>query len=266
MRAMENEEVLVAEVRGRVGVVTFNRPSAANSLTPQLLSMLRRTLMAWRESGQVRAVVITGAGDRAFSAGYDVGSIPVPGSGDTVDAIHPMGDVLEVLKDFPYPTIAMIRGFCLGAGLNLALCCDIRIATDTATLGMPPARLGVVYDIAGIHQILRVVGSPRAREILLGGRRYRAPAAERMGLIDHVFDAAEIETETFALAEEIAANAPLAVTGMKRVLNLLDTAVQLSDEARAEAERLFLGSLSSADAQEAKLAFREKRAPVFVGR
>ena len=87
-----------------------------------------------------------------------------------------------------------------------------------------------------------------------------------MGLVDHVFDAADIETETFALAEEIAANAPLAVTGMKRVLNLIDNSVQLSDQARAEAERLFLGSLSSADAKEAKLAFREKRAPVFVGR
>ena len=263
---MENDDVLVAEVRGRVGVVTFNRPSAANSLTPQLLGLLRRTLMAWRESGQVRAVVITGSGDRAFSAGYDVGSIPVPGSGDKVDDIHPMGDVLEVLKDFPYPTIAMIRGFCLGAGLNLALCCDIRIATDTATLGMPPAKLGVVYDIAGIQQILRVVGSPRAREILLGGRRYRGPAAEQMGLVDHVFDIADIETETFALAEEIAANAPLAVTGMKRILNLIDTSVQLSEDARAEAERLFLGSLSSEDAKEAKLAFREKRPPVFVGR
>ena len=210
---------LLSERRGAVGVITFNRPERRNALSPQLLDELCRVLAGWAERGEVRAVVITGAGFEAFSAGYDIRAIETVGpAGQARDADGPRGTPFEralaAVRDFPYPTIAMINGHCFGGALHLALCCDLRIAADHITMGMPPAKLGVVYGAEGLWQFLQVLGSARTRELLFTGRSYRGAELRRLGIVEHWVNADQLAPTVFALAEEIGRNAPLALRGI----------------------------------------------------
>jgi enoyl-CoA hydratase/carnithine racemase len=170
------------------------------------------------------------------------------------------------VKNFPYPTIAMVNGHCFGAALNLALCCDLRIGADGIAVGMPPARLGVVYPPDGMAQFVHVLGMARAREVFFTARTYRGADAQAMGLVDRLVPASELEATTFEFAEEIAANAPLALKGLKRTLNLIEASAGLSEDARREAANLFAAALQSEDAKEAQKAFIAKRKPRFAGR
>jgi enoyl-CoA hydratase len=165
-----------------------------------------------------------------------------------------------------YPAIAMINGHCFGGALNLALCCDLRTGADDAAIGMPAARLGVVYPCDGIAQFVQVLGMARARQVFFTAHTYRGAEAQAMGLVDRLVPRAELERVTFALAEAIAGNAPLALKGIKRTLNLLEAAAPLSGDARREAEALMAAAFQSEDIKEGQLAFMEKRPPHFVGR
>jgi enoyl-CoA hydratase/carnithine racemase len=266
---MSEENELLAERREHVGIVTFNRPRRRNALTPAMLIGLHETLDRWAMEGDVRTVVFTGAGDKAFSAGFDILAIPTDPDPDAARRLregNPLELGLESVKRFPYPTIAMLNGHCFGGALNLALCCDLRVAADDIAVGMPPARLGVVYPHAGIAQFASVLGMARARELFFTGRTYRGEELREMGLVGRMVPRAELEATTFSLAAEIAANAPLALRGLKRVLDLVESAATLSDEARDEAQELMAAALQSDDAREGQRAFLEKRKPRFAGR
>ncbi len=262
------DESLLAAVEGEVGTITFSRPERRNALTPGMLVALHLVLTRWVEANEVRVVVLTGAGDRAFSAGYDIRSIPTAANPDIERAMresNPLELGLASVRNFPYPVIARMRGACFGAALNLAMCCDIRVGADDIVIGMPPAKLGLVYPAAGIAHFVSVLGSAKAREVFFTGRSYRGAEAREMGLVDHVVPVPEFDVVVAALADEIAANAPLALRGLKRVFALLESVAPLSAHARAEADALVAASFTSADALEGQAAFLEKRKPKFRG-
>lgn len=266
---MSEETNLVVEQRDRVGVVTFDRPERRNALSPTMLVRLHETLEQWAGEGKVRVVVVTGAGREAFSSGYDIAEIPTDISPETAKQLrgrHPLELALTSVKHFPYPTIAMLNGKCFGGALHLALCCDLRVGVDDVAVGMPAARLGIVYPSDGVAQFASVLGMARARELFFTGRTYRGEEVRELGLVSRLVPRAELESAVFELADQIAANAPLALRGLKRVLNLLELAAPLSDEARREAGVLAAESLRSEDAREAQRAFLEKRPARFVGR
>jgi enoyl-CoA hydratase/carnithine racemase len=251
-----------------VGIVTFNRPERRNALTPAMLLGLHDLLEGWGKDGEVRAVVFTGAGEKAFSAGFDIGVIPTrpdPELSRRLREQNPLTLGLAGVKRFPFPTLAMLNGACFGAALHLALCCDLRLAVDDVAVGMPPARLGLVYPADGIAQFASVVGMARARELFFTGRTYRGSEAKEMGLVGRLVPRAELEATAFGLAEEIAANAPLALRGLKRVIDLVESAAPLSAEASREAEALTAAAMQSEDAREGQRAFVEKRKPRFTG-
>jgi enoyl-CoA hydratase/carnithine racemase len=265
---MSDEKELLVERRERVGVITFDRPHRRNALTPAMLIELHDILEHWAADEEVRVVVLTGAGDKAFSSGFDIGAIPTDADPDLARRLreeNPLELGLRGVKQFPFPTIAMLNGHCFGAALNLAMCCDLRIGAEDIAVGMPPARLGLVYPADGIAQFASVLGMARARELFFTGRTYRGAELREMGLVGSLVPAAELETTTFALAEEIAANAPLALRGLKRVLDLVESAAQLSEPARAEAQGLVAAAMQSSDAREGQRAFVEKRKPNFTG-
>jgi enoyl-CoA hydratase/carnithine racemase len=244
---------LRSERRGQVGVITFDRPERRNALTPAMLLELHDVLDAWARAGEVRSVVFTGAGEKAFSSGFDIGVIPTdadPALERRLREENPLQRGLESVKRFPFPTLAMLNGHCFGAALHLALCCDLRVAADDVAVGMPPARLGLVYTADGIFQFASVLGMARAE----------------LGLVGRLVPRARLEEVTFGLAEEIAANAPLALTGMKRILDLVESTGGLSAEALAESEALTAAAMQSEDAREGQRAFLEKRKPRFTGR
>jgi enoyl-CoA hydratase/carnithine racemase len=258
---------LLSERRGHVGVVTFDRPERRNALTPAMLFGLHDVLERWAKIGEVRAVVFTGAGG-AFSSGFDIGSIPTNPDPDLARRLreeNPLEVGLRSVKRFPFPTIAMLGGPCFGAALHLALCCDLRVGADDVAVGMPPARLGIVYPPDGIAQFASVLGMARARELFFTGRTYRGEEVREIGLVERLVPRAELEATTFALAEEIASNAPLALRGLKRVLDLVESAGGLGDAARAEAQELVAAALQSEDAREGQKAFLDKRKPRFTG-
>jgi enoyl-CoA hydratase/carnithine racemase len=266
---MSESGELLTDVRGRIGVLTINRPERRNALSPRLLIDLHETLEAWAREDEIRSVVIRGRGEKAFSSGYDILAIPTDVTPETASRLregNPLKLGLESVKNFPYPTIAMLNGHCFGGAVHLALCCDLRIGAEDIAVGIPPARLGVVYPHEGIAQVAQVLGMARAREVFFTGRSYRGEALREIGLVDRLVPRSELEATTYGLAEEIAGNAPLSLKGMKRILNLIEESVALSGEARREAEALFAAALRSEDAKEGQKAFIEKRRPSFVGR
>lgn len=264
-----SSSVLLSERRGHVGILTFNRPERRNALSPALLEQFCDVLAHWSADGDVRAVILTGAGDKAFSAGYDIGAIetvgPAAESRDGGPRSTPFDRALAAIRHFPYPTIAMINGHCFGGALHLALCCDLRMAADHISIGMPPAKLGVVYGAEGLSQFIQVLGSARAREMFFTGRSYRGAALRELGIAHHWLSADQLVAETFALAEEISRNAPLALRGIKRIMNIVE-APAVSAEARAETARLVAESFASEDLKEGQAAFLAKRAPRFSGK
>ncbi len=266
---MSESTTIITETRGAVGTISLNRPERRNALSPEMLLALHDVLGGWASSGDIRALVIRGAGDKAFSAGYDIAAIPTnldPESERLLREKNPLEIGLESVKNFPYPTIAMLNGHCFGGALNLAMCCDIRIAVEDALIGMPPAKLGVVYPPDGIAQFVQVVGMSRAREIFFTGHSYKGAQVLEMGLADRMISRSELQGAVYELAEEIAGNAPLALRGLKRIMNMLEAKILLDGPARAEAESLVAEAMSSEDIREGQMAFLEKRKPAFKGR
>ncbi len=257
-------ETLLEARRGRVAVFTFNRPEKRNALDPELLFALGDRLAALAAEGDIRCVVLRGAGDEAFSAGYDIGRIP-GGRDRPPRQGNPLDYGLQAVHDFPYAVIAMIRGFALGAGCHLAAACDLRLASATARFGMPPVKLGVVYPVEGYRLFVRLVGLAAAKELFLTGRQIDASRALEIGLVHRVLPDDELEPYTMALAEEIAEeNAPLAVRASKRILDRLSEG-PLSEEDEREFRRLMAEAFASHDLREARAAFAEKRRPRFSG-
>jgi len=266
---MTEQGILLTEIRNYVGTLTFNRPERKNALSPELLLMIHKTLEEWGLSDEVRVVVFTGGSGKAFSSGYDIAAIPTemnPELAELMKTHNPLELALNTVAQFPNPTIAMMNGYAFGAGLNLAMCCDMRIAQSDISVGMPPAKLGLVYHPEGIRQFIEVVGMAKARDIFFTGRTYKDTEALHMGLVDRLVQAAELTSITYGIAEEIAANAPLSLKGTKKILAMFRERVRLTEKQIAEADRLIGEAFNSDDLKEGMAAFFEKRKPRFTGR
>jgi enoyl-CoA hydratase/carnithine racemase len=263
----DSEELLVHK-NGAVCTLVINRPEKRNLLTPRCLFHMAKTAQALAEEDKVRVLVIRGSGNEAFSAGYDISALPVNPSSqqeDTLQETPPLEEALRAIQAFPYPVIAMLNGYAYGAGCELAITCDIRIAAKHIKMGMPPAKLGLVYPYAGYRRFMRVLGFSRTLEVFLTARHYDAETCVLMGLANHVVPEKELEPYTNALAREITENAPLSLRGMKSALHKIAEHPILVEQEK-EIQRLFIQSLKSRDVQEARRAFQEKRKPRFEGR
>jgi enoyl-CoA hydratase/carnithine racemase len=215
-----------------------------------------------------RCVIVTGA-HGMFSAGYDIGEIPDEEFEERAEALvaHPFTEAIEALEAFPYPTLAALPGHTIGGGLELALACDLRIAREEIKLGMPPAKLGLVYSHTGLRRFIDAIGAARTRELFLLGRYIPADVALEWGLVNRVASSERLEADTLDLAAELAGNAPLSQTGNKRVIAaLLDARDGLSPDVEAELIELRRASFASQDMREGMRAFAEKRPARWRGR
>lgn len=253
------------EDRALVRILTIDNPAKRNALDFQALDELEAACAA-AAADRVRCLVLRGAGEEAFSAGFDLGEMgQTSRHGQRPDeAVERTADALSAV---PCPTVAFLNGAAFGGGLELASTCDLRVAREGASLGLPPAKLGVVYPEGGIRRFLGLVGAARTRELFLVGRPIDASTALAWGLVNRLAPAGEAEALALVLAQEIAANAPLAVQGMKRILHLLEGTHErgLSEEERAEIAGLRRRAFESADLLEARRAREERRPPRFTG-
>ncbi len=207
--------------------------------------------------------MITGAGDKAFRSGYDIGSI----SGEEYDdGDHPFAEAMEAVKNHPLPVIAMINGHAFGAGLELAASCDVRVCADDAKLAVPPAKQGVTYGREGIRKLLALAGPGLTREMFLTGNPIDAERAREKGLVSHVVKREDLAEFTCSLARGISENAPLSMVSLKKTINILEAGKPLSKEEEELIRSLARKVRESEDSEEGKKAFAEKRKPVFGGR
>jgi enoyl-CoA hydratase len=253
--------VIHFEVDGAVGVATIDRVERRNALDAEHCDELRAALTTHPD---LRAVVVTGAGT-AFCAGADLGTRFADGGGRGADTFRPAFEVvLDTIVDYPAPVIAAIHGPAIGAGMQLAVACDLRIAGPKARLSIPGGNLGIVLSPTNITRLAVLVGQGAARDFLLTGRTVHAAEATTMGLVQRT--AEDPIAAARELAREIAALAPLTVRGHKRALNLVAAQAALGTAASAEVSALEAAAFASRDLEEGVAAFAEKRTPRFEGR
>jgi enoyl-CoA hydratase/carnithine racemase len=286
-RELAEGKLLIDEPAGGVVRLTISNPTKRNALDHPILNAITATLAelasgdaaAESESPEdagvegepsaetvqgepgARCLVVTGA-HGMFSAGYDIGEIPEEGFEEHAERLvaHPFTEAIDALAAFPYPTLAVLPGHTIGGGLELALSCDLRLAEESIKLGMPPAKLGLVYSHTGLRRFLDAIGSARTRELFLLGRYIDAPTALAWGLVNRVAAVGELDAVTLDLASELAGNAPLAQRGNKRVIaTLLRAQGDLPAEVEDELIELRRASFASRDLREGMRAFAEKR-------
>lgn len=250
-----------------VARLRIHNPERRNALDHEILDAIAETLPRLNRGIETRCVLITGA-PPVFSAGYDIASIPEDTFERDAEALvaHPFHAAMEAISHHPWPTVAAINGHCLGGGLELAITCDLRICASGAMLGMPPAKLGLIYGHTGLRKFLDVIGLARTKELFLTGRNYEAARAERIGLVNEVVDDERLGNESVQLAAEIAANAPLSMRGNKSAIDLLNAQPVLSDQQEAGLVALRESCFASEDLREGIRAFGEKRRPNWTGR
>jgi enoyl-CoA hydratase len=264
MQLPDNLENLLLERDGAVAIVTVNRPKVLNALNAPTLDELRRTVLALKHDDSVRAVILTGAGDKSFIAGADINELaqqtPVSGRDHAMRGQH----VLDLLENLGKPVIAAINGYALGGGCELAMACTIRVAADTARLGQPEINLGLIPGYGGTQRLARLVGRGRALEILLTGDQISAQEAYRLGLVNRVVPAAELMGEARRLAATLAGRAPVAA---RYIIDAVNRGLQVPlAEAQVFEATLFGLVASTDDMREGTRAFLEKRKPEFKGK
>ncbi|HKJ35287.1 MAG TPA: enoyl-CoA hydratase-related protein [Solirubrobacterales bacterium] len=253
--------------RDAVARLTLSNPEKRNPLSHAVLDAIAETLPRLDHGIDVRCVVITGTG-RAFSAGYDIGDIPEESFETDAEALvaHPFTAAMDAISAHPFPVVAALNGHCLGGGLELAVRCDMRLCAAEAKLGMPPAKLGLIYGHTGLERFIEAIGVPRTKELFLTGRNVSGSRAEAIGLVHEVHPAAEIEGVSLDLAAAIAANAPLSMRGNKHSIETLARFPRLSPKQEEELVELRRSCFSSEDFREGIRAFAEKRDPRWQGR
>ena len=257
---------LRVEKRGAVGWIVLDQPARRNAISGDMWRGIAPAMAAFDRDPEVRCVAFRGAGTDAFSAGADISEFESRrASEESVGQYDGLLDqVLHAIQDSPKPSVAMIYGFCLGGGLEIALACDLRYCAASAQFGIPAAKLGLAYNVEGHKRLLETVGHARAREIMFLGRRYNAEEAFAMGLVHKVLQDSELEPFVEKVLSNLSENAPLTILNSKTIIEQYVKSAGTPDHARMQAaiERC----AKSADYAEGRRAFMEKRKPQFKGR
>jgi enoyl-CoA hydratase len=257
---------ILQSVTDGVGVITFNNPHKRNAMSLDMWEGLGQALIELRDDADVRVVILTGAGDKAFMSGADISQFEKTRHNAQASEEYSKKSAAQraLLADFSKPIIACIRGFCLGGGMQVAMAADIRIASDNSQFGIPAAKLGIAYGYDGLKHLVSLVGPSWARLLMYTGTRIDSAEAQRIGLVDRVVADAELWNATTEIARTISGNAPLAIKAAK-----ITIAQVLKDESRRDMDAIkAIGTacMDSDDFREGRQAFMEKRKPMFKGR
>jgi enoyl-CoA hydratase/carnithine racemase len=262
---MTSTDKMLARKEGRVGYLIFNNPERHNAVSLEMWDAIARILDDFGRDDDVRVVVLTGAGGKAFVSGADISRFGDERASE--EAIARYNATTEkahnAVHEFPKPTIAMIRGYCIGGGVGIAVCCDLRICADNSRFAVPAAKLGLGYGYSGIKRLCDVVGPSFAREIFFTARQFNAAEAREMGLVNRVLPDGEVEAYVRNYAETIASNAPLTVNSVKFIVGEI-----MKDESKRDIEHcadMVAKCFASRDYVEGREAFMEKRKPAFTG-
>jgi enoyl-CoA hydratase len=257
MNDMSQTDKMLSRKDGGVGYVIFNNPERHNAVSLDMWAAATRILDDFRNDSAVRVVVVTGAGGKAFISGADISRFGDERSTEAAIAKYnaTVAEANNAFYEFPKPTIAMIQGYCIGGGLGLAICCDLRICSDNSKFGIPAAKLGLGYGYPGIKRLTDVVGPSFAKEIFYTARHFDAEEAKQMGLVNRVVPVAELETYVKTYAETISANAPLTINAVKYIVGqaMKDESKRDLDRAAAMVKQCF----DSKDYIEGRTAFLE---------
>jgi len=262
---MTQTDKMLARQEGGVGTVIFNNPERQNAVSLEMWEATKKILERFGADNETRVVVLTGAGGKAFVSGADISKFENERATlEAVRAYNMKSDAAySSIAEFPKPTIAMISGYCIGGGLGLATCCDLRICSDNSRFAVPAAKLGLGYGYAGLKRLVDIVGPAFAKEIFYTARQFDAKEALAMGLVNRVVAAAELEAYVKNLTDMICANAPLTIKAVKFTVGEI-----LKDESKrnlARSVELVEACFASRDYTEGRIAFMEKRKPVFTG-
>lgn len=253
------------ETDGAIRWIIFDNPARLNAMNTAMWAAVPEYVAAAAADPDVRVIILTGAGEKAFSAGADISEFETARTGDAAKVYDELNHrAFEALLASPKPTIAMVQGFCLGGGFELALCCDIRYAAEGSLYSVPAAKLGIGYNPRWVKPLLAAMTGAVAKELLFTGRRFSSADALRMGLVNRVLAADSLRAETVALANEIAANAPLSIYAAKRTIDEFLARPEHPD--MAALDTLIEACFTSTDYAEGRRAFLEKRKPRFTGR
>jgi enoyl-CoA hydratase len=262
---MTQTDKLLSRKEGAVGIVTFNNPQRHNAVSLDMWEATKHALDGFAADDAVRVVVLTGAGGKAFVSGADISKFASERA--SLEASRSYNAKTEAvftgIYEFPKPTIAMIRGYCLGGGVGLATCCDLRICSDDSRFAVPAAKLGLGYGYAGLKRLTDIVGQSYAKEIFYTARQFDPQEAYAMGLVNRVVPAADLESSVKSITDMICANAPLTIKAVKFTVGEI-----LKDETKrdiARANDMVEQCFASRDYTEGRTAFMEKRKPVFTG-
>ena len=263
-RELADGKLLLDQPADQVARLTIANPAKRNALDHPILDGLAQVL------GELdaRCVILTGAGGM-FSAGYDIGGMPQETFAEEAEKLvaHPFAAAIEALEAYPYPVVAALSGHSIGGGLEVAISADLRVAAEGIRLGMPPAKLGLVYSHTGIQKFIHTVGAARTRQLFLVGRNIPVATALEWGLVNEVVEPTQLQDRALELATEIAANAPLSLSGNKRIVReLLEAQNRLDPQILEELVELRRACFASEDFREGVRAFAEKRPPRWQGR
>jgi len=265
MNIVTKTDKMLSRKDGGVGYLIFNNPERHNAVSLEMWEAASDILADFAADEAIRVAVLTGAGGKAFVSGADISKFESERS--SKEAIERYNETVDkantAVFEFPKPTIAMIRGYCIGGGVGLALCCDLRICSDNSKFGVPAAKLGLGYGFKGIKKLVDVVGPSFAKEIFYTARQFTAAEAQMMGLVNRVLPDAEVEKYVKDYAETIGGNAPLTVNSVKYIVG--ETVKSASERNLKKCDDLVAQCFASKDYIEGRQAFMEKRKPAFTG-
>lgn len=256
---------MLSRKEGRVGIMTFNNPEKHNAVSFEMWEAAEKILDAFESDPEVRVVVLTGAGGKAFVSGADISKFESErASEEAVQRYNALVDkVYTRIYRFPKPTIAMIKGYCIGGGLNLAICCDMRYATEGSKFSLPAAKLGLGYGYSGLRRYIETIGPVATKEIFYTARQLTAVEARRWGMVNEIVADDALETTVMGIANTIADNAPMTIATIKR--STVEILRNQAEQDVAACDAMVAACFASNDYKEGRKAFMEKRKPQFTG-